>query len=201
MADQDVVYVGPFTGIEVPSLGVVATKNVAITVDTAVGAVLLASSDWESSDAAANPAVTVSVAGQTLRITAVTVGGSGVTLYSDAASTQSVSLPATISADTTYYLAHNAEGALSMATSWPDGTVLTAVTGTTRNGKTLTVAPYPTNAQLTLSANLGVRAYATASLPAATAVPEGFGVFDTTRNQPLWSTGSVWVDATGSEPQ
>lgn len=38
----------------------------------------------------------------------------------------------------------------------------------------------------------------TGSRPSASAVGQGAQFFDTTLNKPIWSTGSVWVDATGA---
>lgn len=39
---------------------------------------------------------------------------------------------------------------------------------------------------------------ATASRPAASSVSAGSWMFDSTLNKPIWSTGSAWVDATGT---
>ena len=41
-------------------------------------------------------------------------------------------------------------------------------------------------------------AFATGSRPAAATAGAGAMIFDTTLNIPIWSTGSVWVDATGA---
>jgi hypothetical protein len=43
-----------------------------------------------------------------------------------------------------------------------------------------------------------VGTFATGSRPAAATAGAGAMVFDTTLNKPVWSTGSVWVDATGA---
>jgi len=40
--------------------------------------------------------------------------------------------------------------------------------------------------------------YTTAGRPAATTVGAGAGYFDTTLNKPIWSTGTLWKDATGT---
>lgn len=42
------------------------------------------------------------------------------------------------------------------------------------------------------------QSYTTALRPTATSVGNGFQIFDTTLNKPIWSTGTVWVDATGT---
>jgi hypothetical protein len=40
-------------------------------------------------------------------------------------------------------------------------------------------------------------AFARTSRPAAATAGVGTCIFDTTLKKPIWSTGSVWVDATG----
>lgn len=49
-----------------------------------------------------------------------------------------------------------------------------------------------------LNAPVSVAAYTTAMLPAASSLPAGTHVYDTTLSKPIWSNGTVWVDATGA---
>lgn len=91
---------------------------------------------------------TVQTNGQTLVVTA-TRNGATSTLYSDAAVTSSVTLPHTITSDTTYYVAEAGYGTQIVSVKQPDGSELWgkgldcyAYTGIQ------TIAPLPTEAQV-----------------------------------------------------
>jgi hypothetical protein len=98
--------------------------------------------------------VSVATSGQTLVVTGATVGGSAVTLYSNAAATVPVALPATISADVTWYLAAGVSGLLVLASRWPSGVVLPPVSAQVRPGRPARVAPTPEPEQLAAAASL-----------------------------------------------
>ena len=90
-------------------------------------------------------ALRVLVQGQTLILTAATnASGVAPTLYSDAGLSSGVTLPLTMSADTTLY---GRDGLLNLTVTHPDGTVV--FTGSVQLGSNLqTIAPVPTVAQL-----------------------------------------------------
>lgn len=52
--------------------------------------------------------------------------------------------------------------------------------------------------QVNVLAPLSLASYTTATLPAATSVPAGTHVYDTTLGKPVWSNGTAWTDATGT---
>ena len=53
--------------------------------------------------------------------------------------------------------------------------------------------------QINSNAPLRLSTYSTTSRPAATSLDAGTMVFDTTLQKPIWSDGSKWRDASGSE--
>lgn len=150
-----IVYTGPSTAVDIPQTRQRATKGVPIDVTSDVASVLLAQSVWDPSDPGSGGTVQVLVQGQQLVITAATLDGVTATLYSDSGASTPVTLPATITTDTTWYLALDTTGTLQLAVSWPGGTVLDPVSGSVRNGKNLILAPYPTTDQVMLAANTG----------------------------------------------
>lgn len=95
---------------------------------------------------------TVVTNGQNLLVS-VTVGGTAITFYTDAALTSSVSAPANISTDTTYYVPDDGYGPYAVSVKQADGTELYGV-GLTKqqllNG--VTVTPLPSRVQLAADA-------------------------------------------------
>jgi hypothetical protein len=147
------VYNGPSAQVDIAQTRQRATRGVPIDVVSDVASVLLAQSVWDPADPGSGGTVQVLVQGQTLVVTAATLDGGAVTLYSDDETTTEVTLPATLTTDTTWYLALDTTGTLALAVSWPGGTALDPVTGTVRNGKALILRPYPTTAQLVSAAS------------------------------------------------
>lgn len=95
-----------------------------------------------------NPAIAVSLGGQQLVLSSVTVDGTSVTVYSDSGSSSPVTLPVAISTDTTYYLAAAVRGYAICTFKELDGTTLATQGGIVMVNQTLTVAPGPTHEQL-----------------------------------------------------
>lgn len=92
---------------------------------------------------------TVQTNGQTLVVTATYKGGLAAgtaTLYSDAAVTSSVTLPQTITANTTYYVA--TPGTYTISVKQIDGTELWGKSLDLDVGRTATIAPIPSGEQV-----------------------------------------------------
>lgn len=147
-----VVYVGPFGAVDIAETRQRATKGVPVDVASDVAARLLSQSIWDPSSPGAGGTVTVRSRGLTLRVTAATLNGGAVTLYTDGAASVPLALPVVISADTTWYLAVGTTGTLTLAVELSSGTPLDAVSGLVRNGKDLVLLPWPTDLQIVLAA-------------------------------------------------
>lgn len=57
---------------------------------------------------------------------------------------------------------------------------------------------YLSGTLINAGAPLVIQATQTPDRPAATSVPTGTHIFDSNLNKPIWSTGAVWVDASGA---
>lgn len=51
---------------------------------------------------------------------------------------------------------------------------------------------------ISANAPLAIQAVATTARPDPASLPVGTHVFDSTLNKPIWTTGTVWVDGTGT---
>lgn len=73
------------------------------------------------------------------------------------------------------------------------------VQGQVQIGSTGTVqGPLQLNgSQVSVNAPLGVLAVSTADRPAASSLPAGSHIYDTTLSKPIWTNGTNWTDATG----
>lgn len=68
-------------------------------------------------------------------------------------------------------------------------------------GQTMVSAQGPLElnaAQINAHAPLSVHAVTTTARPAASSVPAGTHIYDTTLGKPIWSNGTNWTDATGA---
>jgi hypothetical protein len=52
--------------------------------------------------------------------------------------------------------------------------------------------------QVNVNAPMATQAVATTARPAASSVPAGTQIYDSTLNKPIWSNGTIWHDAAGT---
>lgn len=153
--------------------------------------------------------------GQSVIVTAITENGTARTVYTTSALTSSVSLPTSVSADTTYYVDIQGRTAaiLSVTVTHPNGNSLGTYQVPVSAGKTTTVEPLPTFQAVAAVAAKDVRGQAALAtnattgflfIPTCAGTPTGNPnppagnvalVYDTTNNK-LYVYNGAWKGGT-----
>jgi len=147
-----------------------------------------------------NSGFTLKPQGQLLTLTSVQENGANVAIYSDTALTSQVTLPTTVSADTTYYVNHSRPLVqLAAVITYPNGAGTTTVNVPVIRGQLTPVLTVPTNAQLALGMS-GPAAPGTATLVGGTVTVSDANVTANTivavwHQAQAGTTGALYVSA------
>jgi hypothetical protein len=147
-----------------------------------------------------NSGFTLKPQGQLLTLTSVKENGANVAIYSDTALTSQVTLPVTVSADTTYYVDHSRSSSqLAAVVTFPNGAGAQTVSIPVIRGQLTPAGAVPTNAQLALGMS-GPAAPGTATLVGGTVTVSDTNVTANTvvsvwHQAQAGTTGALYVSA------